>query len=73
VKDMRESMGLHEPRIEELASRKLQHNDPKLYSEHDKFKAHLRAIENEKSKKEREKKLTKKAKKSLTLAKSSPL
>lgn len=73
VKDIRSSMGLHEPRIEELASRKLRLNEPSLYEEYCKKMEKERALENQTRSKERERKQVKKTTQSITLAKSSPI
>lgn len=73
VKDIRSSMGLHEPRIEELASRKLKLNEPSLYEEYCKRMERERALENQTRSKEREKKQVKKVKQAITLAKTSPI
>ena len=66
-------MGLHEPRIEELASRKLRLNEPSLYEEYCKKMEKERALENQTRSKEREKKQVRKTTQSITLAKTSPI
>lgn len=73
VKDIRSSMGLHEPRIEELASRKLRLNEPSLYEEYCKKMEKERALENQTRSKMSEQKQGKKMKQAINLAKTSPI
>lgn len=77
VKDIKSSMGLHEPRIEELASRKLRLNEPELFKEYELSKVLERTAANvarrKEDEKKRSKKASKKAKVSLSRAKTSPL
>ena len=77
VKDIKSSMGLHEPRIEELASRKLRLKEPNLFKEYELSKVLERTAANvarrKEDEKKRSKKASKKAKVSLSRAKASPL
>lgn len=73
VKDIKSSMGLHEPRIDEMAAKKLRKDNPSLCREYDFFKVMERKEKANARDKTKEKKQTKKMSKSLSRAKTSPL
>ena len=56
VREIKDGMGLHGPRVEELAARKLRHEDPELAEGWDQMRAAQRAHEALKRKNENEKK-----------------
>ncbi|MGC6373677.1 IncP plasmid survival protein KfrC family protein [Pseudomonas sp. S2.OTC.A_B10] len=57
VREIKDGMGLHGPRVEELASRKLRHAEPELAEGWDEMRAAQRAHEALMRKKEQEKRL----------------
>ncbi|WP_456292289.1 IncP plasmid survival protein KfrC family protein [Pseudomonas sp. AK106] len=68
VREIRDGMGLHGPRIEELAARKLRQAEPDLADEWDKMRAAQRGHESLMRKKEQEKRLAAEREHSPTVA-----